>query len=149
MSVKLRLQRHGRKGKPFYHIVAADARARRDGRFIERIGFYNPNTEPATVEIDRYKAIKWLLNGAQPTDTVRTILSVTGTLYKKHLMRGIKKGAVTPESANQKFKVWLEEKSKSESPKMVMRDWRVNEPVKNLSRSVQQGDSGADSETDK
>ncbi len=143
MSVKLRLQRHGRKGKPFYHIVAADARTRRDGRFIERVGFYNPNTEPATVEIDRYKAIKWLLNGAQPTDTVRTILSVTGTLYKKHLMRGIKKGAVTPEAANQKFKAWLEDKVKMPNPKMVMRDWRINEPVKNLNKLNQQEDSAS------
>ena len=129
MPVKLRLQRHGRKGNPFYHIVAADSRARRDGRFIERIGFYDPNQSPAIVEIDRFKAIKWLHNGAQPTDTVRSILSVTGTLYKKHLLRGIKKGAVKPEDANQKFKVWLEEKAGSTNLKMVMKNWRTYESV--------------------
>ena len=129
MPVKLRLQRHGRKGNPFYHIVAADSRARRDGRFIERIGFYDPNQNPSIVEIDRYKAIKWLNNGAQPTDTVRTILSVTGTLYKKHLLRGIKKGAVKPEDANLKFKAWLEDKAKSEGLKMAMKNWRTYESV--------------------
>ncbi len=129
MPVKLRLQRHGRKGNPFYHIVAADSRARRDGRFIERIGFYDPNQNPSVVEIDRYKAIKWLHNGAQPTDTVRTILSVTGTLYKKHLLRGIKKGAIKPEDANRKLKAWLEEKASTEGLKMVMKNWRTYESV--------------------
>lgn len=129
MAVKLRLQRHGRKGKPFYHIVAADARSRRDGRFIERIGYYNPTQSPALVEVDRNKAIKWLHDGAQPTDTVRSILSLTGTLYKKHLLRGIRKGAVVPESANKKLKIWLEAKSQEPNLSMVMRDWRVDEPV--------------------
>lgn len=110
MSVKLRLQRKGRKKRPFYHIVAADGRAPRDGRFIERLGSYNPMTKPATIEIDRDKAFEWIVKGAQPTDTVRAILRFKGIYYKKHLMRGVKKGAMTAEEAEAKYQEWIETK---------------------------------------
>ena len=110
MSVKIRLQRKGRRKRPFYHIVVADARSPRDGKFIERLGSYNPMTKPATIEVDRDKAYEWLMNGAQPTDTVRAILSFKGIYYKKHLMRGVKKGAMTPEEAEKKFQDWVEAK---------------------------------------
>jgi len=110
MAVKLRLQRKGRKKRPFYHIVVADARAPRDGRFIEKIGVYNPMTAPATIDIDRDKALDWLMKGAQPTDTVRAILGFKGVLYKKHLMRGVKKGALTTEEADAKYKEWIDVK---------------------------------------
>ena len=110
MSVKIRLQRHGKKGKPFFHIVAADARSPRDGKFIERIGSYNPNTNPATIVLDTDKAVTWLNNGAQPTDTARAILSYKGVLYKTHLNKGVKKGALTQEQADEKFNAWLDSK---------------------------------------
>ncbi len=110
MPVKLRLQRKGRKKQPFYHIVAADARAPRDGRFIERLGTYNPMTKPATIELDREKSYKWLRNGAQPTETVRSILRFKGVLYLKHLQLGVEKGALTQEQADEKFNTWLEQK---------------------------------------
>jgi len=109
--VKLRLRRQGRKGKPFYYIVAADARAPRDGRFIERIGSYNPNTNPATIDLNLDDAVRWLGDGAVPTDTCRAILSYKGALYKHHLNRGVAKGAFTQEQAEEKFAAWLEEKS--------------------------------------
>ena len=107
MATKIRLQRFGKKGKPFYHVVVADSRAPRDGKFIERIGSYNPNTNPATVEIEFEKALDWLNKGAQPTDTCRALLSYRGILYKKHLEGGIKKGALTQEQADAKFTEWL------------------------------------------
>ncbi len=110
MPVKIRLQRKGRKKRPFYHIVIADARASRDGKYIERIGTYNPMTKPATIEIDRDKAYDWLVKGAQPTDTVRAILRFKGVMYKKHLMRGVKKGALTQEEAEKKYNEWIEAK---------------------------------------
>ena len=110
MPVKMRLQRHGKKGKPFYHIVIADGRAPRDGKFIEKIGTYNPIPNPAEIVLDIDKAVQWLSNGAQPTDTVRAILSYKGVLYKYHLLRGIKKGALTEAEAEAKFGKWLEEK---------------------------------------
>ena len=111
MAVKLRLQRHGKKGKPFFHIVAADSRSPRDGKFIERIGSYNPNTNPATIQLDNDKAISWLNNGAQPTDTVRAMLSYTGVMLRQHLTKGIAKGAMTQEEADKKFEAWITEKS--------------------------------------
>ena len=111
MSVKIRLQRHGRKQAPYYHIVVADARAPRDGKFIELIGSYKPQTVPATIELNNEKAIKWLENGAQPTDTVRAILSYKGVLLQRHLDAGIRKGALTQEQADAKLAKWLEEKS--------------------------------------
>ena len=110
MPVKMRLARHGRKGFAYYHIVVADSRAPRDGRFIERIGSYNPNTNPATIDLDFDKAYDWLEKGAQPTDTVRAILSYKGVLYKKHLMGGVKKGAFGIEEAENKLEAWLIEK---------------------------------------
>ena len=110
MPVKIRLQRHGKKGKPFYWVVAADARAKRDGRYLEKIGTYNPNTNPATVDINVDSAVQWLENGAQPTDTARTLLSYRGVLLKHHLNGGVKKGALTQEEADAKFNAWLEEK---------------------------------------
>ena len=110
MATKIRLQRHGKKGKPFYYIVVADARAPRDGRFIERLGSYNPNTNPATIDINFDKALTWITNGAQPTDTCRAILSYNGLLYKKHLQGGVKKGALTQEQADAKFAEWTNQK---------------------------------------
>jgi small subunit ribosomal protein S16 len=110
MATKIRLQRHGKKGKPFYYIVVADARAPRDGRFIERVGSYNPNTNPATIDINFEKTLEWVNNGAQPTDTCRAILSYKGVLYKKHLQGGVKKGALTEEQAETKFAEWLDQK---------------------------------------
>lgn len=111
MSVKIRLQRHGKKGKPFYWVVAADARSKRDGKFLEKIGTYNPNTNPATIDLNIEKAAQWLHNGAQPTDTARAILSYTGALLKHHLDGGVRKGALTQEQADAKLAAWLEEKA--------------------------------------
>ena len=111
MATKIRLQRFGKKGKPFYHVVVADARAPRDGKFIERLGSYNPNTNPATIEINFEKTLDWVNKGAQPTDTCRAILSYKGILYKKHLEGGVKKGALTEEQAEAKFAQWLEGKA--------------------------------------
>ena len=110
MPVKLRLQRHGKKGKPFYWIVAADARAKRDGRYLEKVGTYNPNTNPATIDINVDAAVKWLENGAQPTDTAKNLLSYKGVLLKKHLAGGVKKGALTQEQADEKFAAWITDK---------------------------------------
>ncbi|PIE99429.1 MAG: 30S ribosomal protein S16, partial [Paludibacter sp.] len=110
MPVKLRLQRHGRKGYAFYHIVAADSRAPRDGKFIERVGSYNPNTNPVTIILDFEKALHWLNVGAQPTDTVRNILSKEGVLMKKHLQGGVKKGAFSEEEAEKRFEAWKQQK---------------------------------------
>jgi len=111
MPVKIRLQRHGKKGKPFYWIVAADARAKRDGKYLEKLGAYNPNTNPATIELNVDKSVEWLQNGAQPTDTARAILSYKGALLKNHLAGGVKKGALTEEQAEAKFNAWLDEKA--------------------------------------
>ncbi|MEC8831000.1 MAG: 30S ribosomal protein S16 [Bacteroidota bacterium] len=110
MPVKIRLQRHGKKGKPFYWVVAADVRAKRDGKFLEKLGTYNPNTNPATIDLDIDGLVKWLQNGAQPTDTARAILSYKGVLMKHHLLGGVRKGALTEEQAEEKFNAWLEEK---------------------------------------
>ncbi|VDH04026.1 30S ribosomal protein S16 [Bergeyella zoohelcum] len=110
MSVKIRLQRHGKKGKPFFHIVVADSRAKRDGKFIEKLGTYNPITNPATIELNVDAAVQWLNNGAQPTDTARAILSYKGALYKKHLQGGVAKGAFDEAEAEKRFNAWLEEK---------------------------------------
>lgn len=113
MPVKIRLARHGKKNKPFYFIVVADSRAPRDGRFIERIGSYNPNTNPAFIELEFDKALNWLQKGAQPTDTCRTILSHEGVLMKKHLLDGVGKKAFTLEEAEVKFQKWVEDKKKA------------------------------------
>ena len=110
MPVKLRLQRHGRKGYAYYHIVAADSRAPRDGKFIERVGSFNPNTDPATVDLNFERALYWIQTGAQPTDTVRNILSGEGVYMKKHLLGGVAKNAFTAEDAETKFEAWLKNK---------------------------------------
>ncbi len=110
MAVKLRLARHGKKAYAFYYIVAADSKAPRDGRFIEKVGTYNPNTNPATIELKFEKALKWLLNGAIPTPTCKNILSDKGVYMKKHLLGGVKKGAFTMEVAEDRFAKWLSEK---------------------------------------
>jgi small subunit ribosomal protein S16 len=110
MAVKLRLQRKGRRKAPFYHIVVADARSPRDGRFIEKIGTYNPLTVPATIELNREKAFQWLMNGAQPTDTVSAILRFKGVLYQKHLHQGVAKGALTQEQADARLQEWIDTK---------------------------------------
>lgn len=110
MAVKIRLARHGRKGYAFYHIVVADVRAPRDGKFIERIGSYNPNTNPATIDLNAEAALRWLANGAQPTDTARSILSREGVMLKKHLLEGVKKGAFDEATAEKKFADWKAQK---------------------------------------
>ena len=117
MSVKIRLQRHGKKGKPFYWIVAADARAKRDGKYLEKIGTYNPNVNPAVIDLNIDKAVEWLQNGAQPTDTAKNILSYKGAMLKNHLVGGIRKGALTQEQADAKFAAWIEEKAAKISDK--------------------------------
>jgi len=111
MPTRIRLQRKGKKGKPFYHLVVADQRAPRDGKYIERIGAYDPNRNPALVEVDRDKALDWLQKGAQPSDTARAILSYSGVVYKNHLLNGVKKGAFDQEEADRRFDAWLNEKN--------------------------------------
>jgi small subunit ribosomal protein S16 len=108
MAVKIRLQRHGRGKRPFYHIVASDSRTKRDGQYIERLGDYNPLTSPATIHLDVDKTVDWLLKGAEPTDTVHAILKYKGATYKKHLLRGVAKGALTLEAAEKTFADWVE-----------------------------------------
>ncbi len=110
MATKIRLQRHGKKNYAFFHIVVADSRAKRDGKFIEKLGTYNPNTNPATIDINFDQALHWLQVGAQMSDTARAILSYKGVLYKNHLVNGVKKGALTAEDVETKFNAWLEEK---------------------------------------
>ena len=110
MAVKIRLQRHGKKGKPFYWIVAADSRAKRDGKYLQKLGVYDPNTNPARVEINIDEALKWLQNGAIPTNTARTLLSYRGVMLKHHLNKGVLKGALKQEKADEQFQAWLKEK---------------------------------------
>ena len=110
MPARIRLQRHGKKNQPFYHIVVADGRAPRDGKFIEKIGTYNPMTNPAQIVLDIDSAVQWLKNGAQPSDTAKRILSYKGVLLKRHLQRGVEKGAISQEQADVKFNQWLQEK---------------------------------------
>ena len=111
MPVKIRLQRHGKKGKPYYWIVAADARSKRDGKYLEKLGTYNPNFNPAQIEINVDGTVKWLQNGAQPTDTAKSILSYRGVMLKNHLVGGVRKGALTEEQAEAKFQAWIDEKT--------------------------------------
>ncbi|MDR1593261.1 MAG: 30S ribosomal protein S16 [Prevotellaceae bacterium] len=119
MAVKIRLARHGKKGYPFYHIIVANSRSPRDGRFIEKLGTYNPNTNPATIELKSDRALYWLGVGALPTDTCRLILSYKGILLKKHLLEGIKKGALTQETADAKFDAWFAEKETKVQAKKI------------------------------
>jgi len=133
MPVKLRLQRHGKKGKPFYWIVAADSRSKRDGRFLEKLGTYNPNTNPAQIELNVDGAVQWLEKGAQPTDTTRAILSHEGVLLKKHLAGGVKKGALTEEQAEEKFQAWVTEKqAKTDAKKSDLQKAKDAEAAKAL-----------------
>ena len=111
MPVKIRLQRHGKKGKPFYWIVAADVRSKRDGKYLEKLGTYNPNTNPASIDLDIDGTVKWLQNGAEPTDTAKAILSYKGAMLKNHLVGGVRKGALTEEQAEVKFQAWVDEKA--------------------------------------
>ena len=110
MPVKIRLQRKGRKKRPFYHIVVADSRSPRDGKFIQKLGTYNPMTKPATIDLDRDQAFDWIMKGAQPTDTARAILRFKGVYFKKHLQRGVAKGAMTQEEADKKYQEWIDAK---------------------------------------
>jgi small subunit ribosomal protein S16 len=130
MPAKIRLQRKGKKGQPFYHIVIADGRAPREGRFIERIGTYNPLTQPAEIDLNFDKAIDWMQKGAQPTDTVKAILSFKGVLYKYHLLKGVKKGAMTPEQAEEKFQAWQTEKQAKLISKIKENELKVKEGKK-------------------
>ena len=127
MAVRLRLQRHGKKGRPFYHIVAADGRAPRDGKLIEKIGTYNPVTNPAEVVLDVDKAVNWLRKGAQPSDTVRSILSYKGVLYRNHLLKGVDKGALTQEQADARYNVWLEQKEAKHETKIKEANLSIKE----------------------
>src|SRR5690625_6630379 len=127
MSVRLRLQRRGRRRKPFYHIVAADQRAPRDGKFIEKIGAYNPMTSPATIELDSEKALDWLDKGAQPTDTVRAILRFKGVLYRRHLLRGVQKGAHSQEVADQKYEEFMAAKEEKIQTRIAATEQRSEE----------------------
>ena len=111
MPTRIRLQRKGKKGQPFYHLVVADGRAPRDGKFIEKLGTYNPLTDPATIELNFDRALYWLQVGAQPSDTARSILSREGVLLKEHLLRGLKKGALTEDQVEEKFKAWVKERA--------------------------------------
>ena len=117
MPVRIRLQRHGKKGKPFYWIVAADGRSKRDGKFLEKLGIYDPNTNPATIEVKMDESVEWLNNGAQPSETAKRILSYKGVLLKHHLLGGVRKGALTEEQAEAKFQAWVAEKEKSVAKK--------------------------------
>ncbi|HET9055630.1 MAG TPA: 30S ribosomal protein S16 [Chitinophagaceae bacterium] len=139
MPVKLRLQRHGSKKRPFYFIVVADARAPRDGKFIQKIGTYNPLTVPASINIDRQKALDWLQKGAQPTDTVRRILSFKGVLYLKHLLRGVKLGLFDEATAMDKFMKWSQEHdsnvTRRSSEHKRVRTVRKTQPVAKKAKS--------------
>lgn len=140
MAVKIRLQRHGSKKRPFYFIVIADARAPRDGKFIQKIGTYNPLSVPATIQLDRQKALEWLHKGAQPTDTVRRILSFKGVLYLKHLLRGVKLGLFDEAAAMVKFQKWHEEheaslKRRNEEHRKSQRARRSAPPVQRVNQN--------------
>jgi small subunit ribosomal protein S16 len=130
MAVKMRLQRFGKKGQPVYHIVVADGRSPRDGRFIEKIGVYNPVTQPAEITIDIEKALHWINAGAQPTDTVNAILSFKGVLLKKHLMKGVEKGALTAEQADAKFNAWVTEKEAKINSKIKEKQLATKSEIK-------------------
>ncbi|MCY4561219.1 MAG: 30S ribosomal protein S16 [Flavobacteriaceae bacterium] len=142
MAVKLRLQRHGKKGYPFYWIVAADSRSKRDGKFLEKIGTYNPNTNPATINLDQNAAIKWIEFGAQPTDTTRTLLSYKGILLKLHLKKGVAKGALTEEQGEEKFQIWKKQKEAKIQSKIdgltKERDSRIQSIIEHERKQSQQ-----------
>ncbi len=130
MATKIRLQRHGRKGYAYYHIVVADSRAPRDGKYIERIGSYNPNTNPATVDLNFERALYWVETGAQPTDTTRNLLSDKGVYMMKHLKGGVKKGAFSEDAAQQKFNAWMAEKDKKAQAVVAKKEEAKKDDVK-------------------
>jgi len=132
MAVRMRLQRFGKKGRPFYHIVVADGRAPRDGRFIQKIGTYNPIADPAQVVLSMDKALQWLQNGAQPSDTVRSLLSREGVMMKHHLLKGVTKGALTLEQAEAKFDAWMAEKQNKLRSKLSEKDQKARDLKKSL-----------------
>lgn len=132
MPTKIRLARHGRKARPIYHIVVADSRAPRDGKYIQKLGLYNPNTNPATIDLDFEKALDWLQKGAQPTDTCRSLLSGKGVMLKKHLLEGVKKGAFSEEEAEKRFDAWLKE-----------REAKLRSEVEKISKARQSADKEA------
>jgi len=133
MPVKIRLQRHGKKGKPYYWIVAADSRSKRDGKYLEKLGSYNPNVNPPIIELDIDGSVKWLQNGAQPTHTARNILSYKGAMFKHHLLGGVAKGALTLEEAETKLAAWLEQKtSKIDSKISSLEKEEANKKAKEL-----------------
>jgi small subunit ribosomal protein S16 len=148
MPVKMRLQRHGSKKRPFYFIVVADARAPRDGKFIQKIGTYNPQTVPATIQLDRQRALDWLQKGAQPTDTVRRILSFKGVLYLKHLLRGVGLGLFDDVTAMTKFESWHKEheaqiKRRQDDHRKAKFNKRHQAPVRRVERKAE-GEAGAE-----
>lgn len=148
MAVKLRLQRHGSKKRPFYFIVVADARAPRDGKFIQKVGTYNPLTVPATIQLDRQKALEWLHKGAQPTDTVRKILSFKGVLFLKHLLRGVKLGLFDEATAMVKFQKWHEEhetavRKRQEEHRKSSRVRRPEPAVRKVENAQESGEATA------
>jgi small subunit ribosomal protein S16 len=129
MATRIRLQRHGRKGKPVYNIVVADQRAPRDGKFIEKLGIYNPNTNPATINLNFDSTVEWMMKGAQPSDTAKSILSYKGILMKKHLLEGVRKGAFNEEEAEKRFSTWMEGKNQKVADKSAS-VLKANETVK-------------------
>ena len=118
MSVRIRLQRHGKKGKPFYWIVAADQRSKRDGKYLEKLGTYNPNINPPIVELNLDATVKWIQFGAQPSDTAKSIISKEGALLKNHLLNGVKKGALSQDEADKKFEEWIKDRNKKSDAKL-------------------------------
>ena len=148
MSVKIRLQRHGSKKRPFYFIVVADARSPRDGKFIQKLGTYNPLTTPATIQLDRQRALDWLSKGAQPTDTVRKLLSFKGVLYLKHLLRGVQLGLFDDATAMEKFQSWHSEHEaqirQKQEASMRERRARRNPPYRRPERRPHQNEQGAE-----
>jgi small subunit ribosomal protein S16 len=135
MPVKIRLQRHGKKGKPFYWIVAADSRAKRDGKFLEKLGTYNPTKVPAEITLNVDRAVTWLFNGAQPTNTARAILRYKGAMLKKHLLVGVKKGAFDEAEAEKRFQTWLAEKeAKIQAHKDQVEAERAKEKAERLEK---------------
>ena len=142
MATRIRLQRHGKKRKPFYNIVIADQRAPRDGKFIEKLGTYNPNTNPATININFESALDWLMKGAQPSNTARAILSYKGVLMKKHLLEGVRKGAFSEDEAEKRFSSWMEEKNKKVSDKSAG-ILKANKDIKNAAIALEKEKNNA------
>lgn len=145
MSAKIRLQRHGKKGRPFFHIVVADSRAPRDGRFIERIGSYNPITDPATIDLNTERAAEWMMKGAEPTDTAKAILSYKGVMFRVHLNKGVAKGAITQEQADAKYDIWIQEKAnKIDAKKTRLSDASKKDHSSRIAQELKVSDARAE-----